>query len=480
MKKIINKYKSMPDGIKASFWFMMCNILQKAVSFITIPIFTRLLSANEYGIYSIFTSWESILIIFATLNLSYQVFNNGMVKFKQEKEKYASSMIGLTLISTIICFIIYLLFNSFFEKNTGISLMYMILMFTDMFFVGLLGIWTVRNRYDYKYKILVIITIFMTLLNPILGIVFVTNFKNKVFGRILSMVIINALAGMISLLLLLKKSKNIISLKYWSYALKIDLPLIPHYLAMVFLNSSDRIMIGKLCDNSSVAYYSIAYNAAMIMNIFINSLNSSFNPWLYHKMEEKKYNEIKNVSSILIVAIAIVSIVPMFCGPEIIQILGKQEYFEASYIMSIISASVFMIYIYSLFINIELFFEKSKYVTYGSVLASAINILLNIFFINKYGYIAAGYTTLISYLILMAFHYIFMKKILNEKKIENPYNTFIILILSSSVIFISILIQFLYKTILLRYSLFIVFIIILFLNRNKFINIIKKIKNKGA
>ena len=52
IKTLINKYRELSEGIKASLWFMICNIFQKAVSLITIPIFTRLLTAEEYGSYS--------------------------------------------------------------------------------------------------------------------------------------------------------------------------------------------------------------------------------------------------------------------------------------------------------------------------------------------------------------------------------------------------------------------------------------------
>lgn len=463
MLKLIEKYRNMSDSIKASFWFMICNLLQKGIAFITVPIFTRLLSTDEYGFYSIFNSWESILSIFVTLNLSYQVFNNGMVKYKNDKDGYASSMIGLTFLSSTIGLIIYFIFSKIWYNFTGINFVYMLLMFTDMIFVGILGIWTVRQRYDFKYKLLVCITIFTMLANPILGIIFVIKFKEKILGRLLAMVIINVLAGLIAMVVLIVKGHKLISLEYWKYSLKIDLPLIPHYLAMVLLNNSDRIMIGEICGNSFAAFYSIAYNVAMIMQILINSINSSFNPWIYQKLQIKDYKEIKKVSSFLIVFIGIVCILPMFFGPEVILIFGSKEYSSASYVMSVISASVFMIYIYSLFINIELFYEKSKMVMYGSIGATIVNIILNYIFINLFGYIAAGYTTLISYILLAVFHYISVKKIMKENHIETLFFNELIFVTSIIVIVFSIIIQLLYNAVIVRYIvLLICFIIILF------------------
>ena len=82
MKKIITKYKNLPEAVKASLWFTICSILQKGISFITVPIFTRMLSTEEYGVISLFGAWQNIITIFATLNLSYQIFNNGMSNMK--------------------------------------------------------------------------------------------------------------------------------------------------------------------------------------------------------------------------------------------------------------------------------------------------------------------------------------------------------------------------------------------------------------
>lgn len=83
-KKVVERYREMPVQIKASFWFLLCSFLQKGISVITTPIFTRLLSTAEYGQYNVFNSWLSIATIFITLNLSYGVYTQGLIKFEDE------------------------------------------------------------------------------------------------------------------------------------------------------------------------------------------------------------------------------------------------------------------------------------------------------------------------------------------------------------------------------------------------------------
>ena len=56
-------------AIKASMFYMVGNLFDKAIAFITIPIFTRMLSTSEYGILNTYTSWVSIFAIIVGLSL---------------------------------------------------------------------------------------------------------------------------------------------------------------------------------------------------------------------------------------------------------------------------------------------------------------------------------------------------------------------------------------------------------------------------
>ena len=110
------KYKTLPVQIKASMWFLLCSFLQKGISTITTPIFTRLLSTAEYGQYNVFNSWLSIITVFVTLNLSAGVYTQGLVKFEKEQKIFSSSLQGLTLFLVCGCAVIYMLFHNFWNE----------------------------------------------------------------------------------------------------------------------------------------------------------------------------------------------------------------------------------------------------------------------------------------------------------------------------------------------------------------------------
>ena len=122
-----------------------------------------------------------------------------------------------------------------------------------------------------------------------------------------------------------------------------------------------------------------------------------------------------------------------------------------------VSCSVFFIFLYSLFSNIELYYENSKNIMKASILTSILNLILNFVFIKFFGYVAAAYTTLVCYIFLSLLHYIYMKKVLKEENVkEHPYNLEAILIISFIIIGYSILITFTYsKSWILRYTIII-------------------------
>ena len=92
LRRIIDKYNSMGTALKAGVWFTVCNFLQKAICMITMPIFTRLLPTEDYGLFTIYQSWYSIVFIFATLNLTGAVVNNGMIKYPDKRAEFISSL----------------------------------------------------------------------------------------------------------------------------------------------------------------------------------------------------------------------------------------------------------------------------------------------------------------------------------------------------------------------------------------------------
>lgn len=475
IKELFGIYLKMPIPAKASLWFMFCTILQKGISMITMPIFTRIMSTDQYGMVSVYNAWYGILGIFATLNLSAGVFNKGMIKFENDKSNYMSSMLGLSGLATGLLFIIYIIYPSFWEEILEIPRILILTMLLTYFFEAAFSLWAVYERFHYKYKYLVIITICTSILSSLISIIAVLNAQNKGIVRILSTALVQSVIYAAIYFSIIKKSSKIINLKYWIYALKFNIPLIPHYLSMTILGQSDRIMINNMVGFSEAAIYGVAHNISTLMTIVTNAISSTYVPFVYRALRDKKYSNIKQITNILLMVVATSCMLLLLFGPEIISFFASKEYYAARWVIPPISISVYFIFLYQLFGNIEFYFEKTKFVMIASCIGAITNIILNFIFIQLFGFVAAAYTSLICYILFSIMHYIFSSIILKKNQIDiyKLYDLKIVCFISFSLVICMILCTILYDYAIIRYILLIIISCIIFIKRHIILNAIK-------
>ncbi len=477
MKSLLEKYRRMSAQARSAIWFAACSILQKGISFITVPIFTRLLTTEQYGTYSLYLSWLQIMTIITSLYLYHGVFNNAMVKFEEDRNRYISCMQGLTTTITAGVFLVYLAFHGFWEKVLGLTPILIILMFIEMLVTPAMSFWSGRQRFDFKYQKLVTVTLLKSIANPILGLLAVSFTEDKATARIASVVIVEfAFCGTIMIKQYIK-GRCFINKKYWKYALGMAIPLLPHYLSSMVLNQGDRIMISKMVGTSEVAFYSVAYNIGMLVQIFTSAINNSFTPWVYQKIKADDYKGIPKTINMLLVLVSGITFALMLYSPELVLIFGSAEYASAAYVIPPVAASVFFIFLYNLLAIPQFYFEKTQFLLISSVSAAVVNLGLNYIFIKLFGFIAAGYTTLACYVLYSAGHFIISKRVMKKSIPDRSlFDANTIFALSIFVIVIGILCNFLFPYWYIRYGLLLICFVVVVAKRNTILKLIKGIK----
>lgn len=479
MENLLSVYKGLSSPVKASLWFTVSSVIEKGISLISTPIFTRILSTEEYGVYSVYQSWYSVVLIFTTLNLYAGVYNNGLTKWPQQRRKYTSALQGLSTTITVIWFIIYLLGMEFWNKLFGLSSLFILAMFIQVLFIPAFNFWAAEQRYDYKYKKLVVISLMIGISSPLLGIIAVISSSYKAEARVLSFVFIQVCVGLVFYIYNYRKGKCFYNKSYWKFALVFNLPLIPHYLAQTVLGQADRIMIDKFVGKEEAAIYSVAYTISMMFTIVTNAINTTFIPYTYKAIKDKKYKDLKNNASFLVLLVGSTCIVAMAFGPEIIKIFAAPEYYEARWIIPPVAEALLFMFIFPLFCNIEFYFEKTRFIMIASGVAAITNIILNMIMIPKFGYIAAAYTTLACYIFLSVAHYVTYRKICKtEGLFVHLYNIKFIVGLGIVSIVVMIFMTMLYDVLVIRYGIIFIICLVVFIKRETVINKFKELKDK--
>ena len=392
-----------PVQVKAAFWFLMST-----------PVFTRLLTASEYGQYNVFNSWLGITTIFVSLYLYSGMYHQGLVKFEEERSIYASSLQGLTVILCTIWTVIYLLFHDFWNGLMGLTTVQVLAMLVMIWTTSVFNFWAGRQRVEYRYKALVLITLLVSMAKPGLGILLVLHAKDKVTARILGLVLVELAGYTWMFVYQMYSGKVFFSKKFWKYALRLNLPLLPHYLSQTVLSSADRIMIKQLVGAAEAGIYGLAYNISLLMTLFNTALQQTLSPWIYQKIKEKNMNKMADITFIAFVFTAVMNLGLIAFAPEIVRIFAPAEYYPAIYVIPPIAMSVLCMFAYNIFSTFEFYYEKSTFIMTASIIGAILNVVLNRIFIPKFGYYAAGYTTLICYLIYVGCHYYCMQKLCKE------------------------------------------------------------------
>lgn len=161
-------------------------------------------------------------------------------------------------------------------------------------------------------------------------------------------------------------------------------------------------------------------------------------------------------------------------------IFGGEAYYEAIYVVPPVACSVFFIFMFNIFAIPQMYFEEQKMMSVASMTAAALNIVLNYIFINLFGYLAAGYTTLACYIAYSVGHYFFVRRVC-KKEIGGVqlYDKRVILPLSAFVIASSVLFNFLYSVpMFIRYGLVLIIFVVLIIKRKTVLNVLKTLKKK--
>lgn len=476
-KEIPKKYANMALPVKAGMWFMICNTIPQVITVLMTTIFTRILSTNDYGISSNYSAWYNILSIFITLNLNCDVYNNAMLKYEDKRDAYDSATMGLSLLLGVIGFTIIMIFQNPLSHIFSLPSSLLLCLALQCLLYNSYGCWVSRVKYEYNYKYLILVTLIVSICSPLLSVVFIYISEDKAIGKVWGQNIIYIILGIIFYLLAFFKNKKLYNKEYWTFALKFSLPLIPHYLSLIILNQSDKVMITSMCGASENGLYSLAYSAASLLLIFNSSFTQSLIPWCYKNMKNKNTTTMKKVINSICCIYVGIDLLFIIVAPEVIAILAGAKYVEAIYVIPPVAASMYLILLYNIYCIFEFYYEQTKSVMICSTVSAVLNIVLNYLFIPRYGYLAAGYTTLVCYLLNSVMHIVVLKKLQSQHgilgvSIRCSFGVGLLLII------VSIGITYLYQFSVLRWSIFIFIFIIVILKRNYFITLIKKIRSK--
>ena len=403
---------------KASMWYTASSVLAKGISALCTPIFTRLLTPSEYGLYPLYNTWLSVVTVIVTLELTGGVIYRGLQKFENKKDEFISSAFGLFLFVFIGFCTLYFAFYDNFNNLTGLNLFISSLLLLEIFASTVIAFYTARARFEYKYKSATVINLISSFCIPFVSIAFIllTNLRSE--ARIIASAITLSAVGVFALYDMLKRSIKIFNKEMWLFLLKFNIPLLPHYLSVSLIMRIGEITIGRVYGTDDLGRYSIAVSIGLALTVITSGILSALSPWLLRKVRSKESDKIRDVLLLITKLVSVLCLLLLAGVPELMKILTTEAFYSALPAVYPLALSIIPIILSNAIISAEMYFEKTILTALPSIASAGVSIALATLILPSVDYQFAGVFVLISYLIFAVLNTVTYKHLSGELPIR--------------------------------------------------------------
>jgi O-antigen/teichoic acid export membrane protein len=401
--------------IKNGAIYLSSTIVSKAIPFLLLPILTKYLSPEEYGLLALFQVFIAFGLPFIGMN-SHSVISRNF--FKRDKEYNATLIFNLIIVITLTALITFLILSSFlvlFKQNIfGIPNRWVmsipLLVFFNM--INNYCLTVLRNsKQAFQFGFF---EISRTTLNLSISIILVVFYSYNWFGRLYGIYLASIIMGIFSIIKLY--NLGYLSFKFNRKQIKeillISIPLIPHVLGSVLINMSDRLFIQKMCSSLDLGVYTVGYQFGMIMSVLVLAVSKVFSPWIYENLvNENMKNKIVKSTYLIMVSYLVLALIISVLSSSLLPIMTPIEYHSGiDYIIWITFGFAFF-GMYNLMFPYGVHVGSTKHLGIITFLIAILNMILNYLLIKLNGPIGAAQSTFFSFFLMFIFSFIYANKL---------------------------------------------------------------------
>lgn len=388
---------------KHSSYYLVATLATKALAFISLPVYTYLLTVEEFGIYNIFLSTVGIATVIMTLNTEvaisrYYFDADGTEDFK----RFVGCSVWLSSAVFGLMSVLIILFSKQLSFYLGFNELLVISIIPVSLYSVINSIFQQIYQPMLQSKKIAIVSSVQSYLAFFFSTVFILLLEDKkyyglVYGTIAAMLLL----GVYSINQIKAYCKGCWNKKYVKYILSYSLPYLPYSLSGIIIAQFGKLIIGRYQGYESAGVYSFASNIGMIMLIMISVVHSAWNPYYFRYMNKQDYSSVdRDYSLIWKVTLLFAAVLSLF-GYELGHILGKKEYFEGLRLIPILVIGYcFYQWSYVYMRNVG-YAKKTIWNAVVVVISGIVNVLLNSVLIAKYKDLGVALSFTISYLVML-------------------------------------------------------------------------------
>ena len=384
-------------------------------TFFLLPVYTAVLSNEEYGVVDLLNTLTSLLLPIATLQIEQGIFRY-LLDCRENKEKQTTLITTVSkfiLVQSAICILIFLCASPFIHNEYKYFLMANLL----MGILSSISLQICRGLGDNKtYAVGSFITGALTV---ILNVIFIVAFKWGAYGMLIATAISNLLCAIY--VFVKKKIYKYIDIKQNDKKLlkdiiKYSVPLIPNMISWWIVSASDRTIISAVIGVAQNGIYSAANKFSGIFSTLYSVFNLTWTESASININSEDRDEFfSKIFDFIVRFFGSLCLGTIAVMPFVFGILVNEKFAESYYqIPILILGSVFNILV-SFLGSVYVAKKLTKEIAKTSIIAAIKNIVVNIALINQIGLYAASISTVIAYFAMFIYRWIDVKKYVSIK-----------------------------------------------------------------
>ena len=400
---------------------MFGRLCTQGISFLLLPLYTSILSAEEYGIFDIMITYSTLL-----LPLVNWQFDQGVFRFVLERRgdknaitKVFSTMLFSCVLQTVAYVVIIFAINVLHPiDNADFLCLYVcLLVFSSLLLQFARGIG--KSTY---YAAASFISATATVVFNVIALVIL---HMGVKGLFLACIV----GQFLTIFYLVLKNRiweyihiSEINHKTYKEVCRYSLPLIPNNLAWWVVNASDRMVIRHFIGLAANGIYTVACKFPNVFITFYNVVNLSWTESVsLHFNDEDRDSFLNEVMITFFKLFASCCYLIIAFMPFIFPIMVNSK-FELSYnhIYILMMGMLFRVMV-GLYSCIYIATKQSKKVASTSIAAAVINLSVNLILVNRIGLYAASVSTLVAFLTMFIIRYVDVNRIV---QMRGDYKTY--------------------------------------------------------
>lgn len=399
------------EAFQNSSIYLFSNLFSKGLSILLVPVYTRFLTPEDYGILDMGLITIQLFLLVFTFQL-----NQAIARYYFDKKEigiagtYAWNSILFGVISFIPLFGLFFLFDEgistlLFARNDLVKIVW--LLCPLMLFQG--GFFLLQSvlRYSLQPKLEASLSVILTATSLALVLCFVVLFNLGAFGIVAALTISHALVFTVGLILSRRSLNFQIDFIAFRELFSFSWPLIFSSLSVFMYTYIDRFMIRSELGLDEVGLYGVGSRIASVAVLVMSSLSAAVNPLVYRHYRDPDFQEkISDLFNSILVFVSLTYLGVVLFKGEILLLFTTPEYYASAVVIPFLVASAFISQ-FNMFLPGMEIAQKTKLIAAIYFSGGVINLLLNYLLIPIYGIWGASVATVVTSLAVLVVRYFF-------------------------------------------------------------------------